>query len=46
MKILPFLFGGFIFSSYLCHRYNTIVCLSSGATVIAYGFIAAGFFYA
>lgn len=46
MKISRFFFGGSKFSSYLCHRLQDDSKLSGKATVIAYGFSAAGFFYA
>lgn len=44
MKILPFLFGGSKYSPYLCQRLKDDSRLSGWVTVIAYGFLAAGFF--
>ena len=46
MKISRFFFGGFRFSSYLCQRLQEDCNQSGWVTVIAYGFSAAGFFYA
>lgn len=46
MKISRFFFGSSKYSPYLCHRLQDDSKLSGKATVIAYGFSAAGFFYA
>uniref|UniRef100_UPI004029AAB0 hypothetical protein n=1 Tax=Segatella hominis TaxID=2518605 RepID=UPI004029AAB0 len=40
------IFGSSKYSPYLCHRLQDDSKLSGKATVIAYGFSAAGFFYA
>lgn len=46
MKISRFFFGGSNYSSYFCQRLTDDCRQSGKATVIAYGFLAAGFFYA
>ena len=45
-NFFPKIFGGSKYSPYLCHRLQDDSKLSGKATVIAYGFSAAGFFYA
>jgi hypothetical protein len=43
-NFFPKIFGGSKYSPYLCHRLQDDSKLSGKATVIAYGFSAAGFF--
>lgn len=45
-NFFPKIFGSSKYSPYLCHRLQDDSKLSGKATVIAYGFSAAGFFYA
>jgi hypothetical protein len=47
MKILSFLFGGFIFSPYLCHRYTRRQCFCPvGRPLSPKASLPQAFFYA